>query len=107
MAYNNRVKVKGANKPLESPPKCEGAGMLGVIPDAYKNITPAYRIICRECDKEFQPNRTGVVPVHAPGRMNFSFKIKYAQSCEIGSHWMKAGTRCRYLGTKLSCKEHA
>ena len=107
MAPYSKAKIKGEHKPLAAPLKCDGAGSLGVIPDKYKHITPTYRVMCRECDKEFQPNYTGVVPTHKPGRMNFSFKIKWPQSCEIGSHYMPAGTRCRYLGTKLVCVAHA
>ena len=61
---------------------------------------------CGFCREDMRPNPTGVAPKHPPGKMRFTFAIKYPDICQIGWHKIPVGTRCRMFGTKLVCKEH-
>ena len=61
---------------------------------------------CGFCWKDMKPNAQGWAPKHPPSRMKFTFKIKYPDVCQIGSHPVAVGTKCRYFGVKLVCVNH-
>ncbi len=101
--YVARRRVKGSDKPLNNPARCKGTGERGIIPEEYKYISPVYRVKCGECRKEFKPNLTGLLPVHRPGRMNFTFPARYSDIFDLGREKINKGDKVRYLGKKLVC----
>ncbi|KKL17843.1 hypothetical protein LCGC14_2481480 [marine sediment metagenome] len=102
-SYVARRQVKNGDKPLNNPARCIGTGERGIIPEEYKHIKPIYRVKCGECRKEFKPNLTGLLPVHPPKGMNFTFPARYSDVCDYGRHRISKGDRVRYLGKKLVC----
>ena len=105
MSYKE-VGVKNVYSP--PPSKCDGVGSTGTIPDKYKNIYPAYRVVCFGCGEEFKPIRSsGGVPNHPPKSFRSFFPAKYADTCCVVRHPIHKGDQVRYFGTKIVCKAHA
>ena len=78
---------------------CEGSrgiGKRGKKRPEYLNCVVCYRGFKAEGDK---------VPDHAQVP-DFSFILKYPNTCDIARHRMNKGDKAIYIGKKLSCMAH-
>jgi len=104
----HKMWMRGEHKDMEPTLTwCEGSHKkLDVIPE-WSNITPMWMGKCGFCWEDMKPNTQGIAPKHPPARQRFTFITKYPDVCQIGWHPIPAGTRARYFGVKLVCKDHA